>query len=108
MQFHDEVNEAKVSHLKNIVLSQKKKRDLYNLYFKGQNDKGTILKNTKTSPKLRWKKALALQKIFSLKRDLVDILKRHPNIFKMSNIESTKKKIWDEFYSNVGKNKDTA
>ena len=57
---------------------------------------------------MRWKKALALQKIFSLKRDLVDILKRYPNIFKMSNIESTKKKIWDEFYNNVGKNKDTA
>ena len=35
MEFHDEVNETKVHNMKNVILAQKKKRELYKLYFKG-------------------------------------------------------------------------
>jgi len=50
----------------------------------------------KNSPRVKWRKAVTVNSSFVIKKDLLSLLKKHPEIFATSNIESTKKKLWEE------------
>ena len=93
--------QAMIGEVKKVVENQKWRRDIYQKYYfnknRTQSEDKNLTKNKRKQIIQKWKKAIKTSLLLSRRVNLLGIVKRHPEVFRSSNITNMRKRTWKMF-----------